>query len=229
MTADMAFECVLISRDPGVVCSMNRALEKFSIDTNVCFIPSRTSEHLADGNADLVIIDYDATTEDLLQDIYKVQRRQKPTVVAVSGSDGSIPGAHLTIRKPLSNDSCVQSVRNAYTRMLIDYRRHTRHSVLIPLRARDQYGRFYSLTIMDIGDGGVGFMSTELPSLGSILSFDLMLPDAKRSILIEAKVLWTRHARIGGCEFVRIAPLDVGTLHDWLKSKCRVKQPLVEI
>lgn len=229
MTADMAFECVLVSRDPEVIRTMNRVLDKFSIDTNVCFIPSKASEHLAKGNADLVIIDYDDAIEDLLRDIYKVRRRQKPTVVAVSGSDGSIPGAHLTIRKPLSNDSCVQSVRNAYTRMLIDYRRHTRYSVLITARARDQKGRFYSLTIMDIGDGGVGFMSTELPSEGSILSFDLLLPDAKRSIFIEAKVLWTRYARSGGCEFVRIAPLDVGTLHDWLKSKCRVKQPLVEV
>src|SRR2546423_725179 len=33
MTADMAFECVLVSRDPGVVSLMNKMLDKLAIST----------------------------------------------------------------------------------------------------------------------------------------------------------------------------------------------------
>jgi hypothetical protein len=228
MTADMAFECVLVSRDPGVVCVMNRVLDNFSIATNVCFTSSKASEHLAQGGADLIVVDYDETTEKFVRDLGKFQP-QKATVLAVSELEQPIPGAHLVIRKPLTGESCAQSVKTAYAKMLRDHRRHARYAVMSRVRAQDQNGRPIPITIMDVGDGGVGLITKELLAIGTRLSFHLLLPGAERSIFIEAKVLWTRQYGAAGCEFVRIPPVDLSILHDWLKRKCRVKKPLAAL
>ncbi len=226
MTADMAFECVLVSRDPGVVCVMNRVLDNFSIATNVCFTSSKASEHLAQGSTDLIIVDYDETTEEFVRNLCKIQL-QKATVIAVSELDRPVPGAHLAIRKPLTGESCAQSVKTAYTKMLRDHRRHARYALMTSVRADDQNGRTIPITIVDVGDGGIGMITKELLAIGTRLSFHLLLPGAERSIFIEAKVLWTRQYGAAGCEFVRIPPVDLSILHDWLKQKCRVKRPLV--
>jgi PilZ domain len=82
---------------------------------------------------------------------------------------------------------------------------------------------------MDIGDGGVALRSDEAFIVGDTLSFRLLLPAARRDINIQARVLWTRdHGRIG-CEFLRIPPVDVNILHDWLTQKLQVKKPLTTV
>ncbi len=229
MTAEMEFECVLVSRDPGVLCTMNRVLEKFSISTCVCFTSTKASDRLAGSGADLVVVDYDESMDDLIQEIYKPDRRQKPTIVAVSEVEQAIPGAHLTVRKPLTGESCTQSVKFAYVKMLRDHRRYARHALMASVTARDASQRTIPITVLDIGDGGIGFMTRKLVAVGTVLSFQLLLPGAQRAISIEARVLWTRQYGAAGCEFVRIPPVDLGILHDWLRSKCRVKRPLVEL
>ncbi len=47
MTSDLAFECFLISRDPAVVCVMNKLLDDHSISTKVCLSPSMAFDQLA--------------------------------------------------------------------------------------------------------------------------------------------------------------------------------------
>jgi hypothetical protein len=229
MTADMAFECVLVSRDPGVVCTLNKVLDRFSISTNICLTSSKAADRLAEGSADLIVVDWEESSAELLRTVYKPNGRQKPTVLAVSATDGAIPGAHFMLRKPLTGEACTKSLKVAYNRMLQDHRRHARYSVMTPLTAQNQNRQSIPLTVMDIGDGGVGLMSKEQFAVGDVLSFRLSLPNASRSVYIEARVLWTRQYGAAGCEFLRIPPVDLNILHDWLKSKCRVKQPRVEI
>ena len=155
--------------------------------------------------------------------------RQKPTVVAVSTVDQPVPGAHLMLPKPVTGESCVQSLKIAYFRMLRDHRRHARYAVMTPVTAEDQNHRSIPITISDIGDGGIGLITKELLAIGDVLSFRLWLPQGDRSIYIEARVLWTRQYGAAGCEFLRIPPVDLGVLQDWLKLKCRIKQPLIAL
>jgi len=89
--------------------------------------------------------------------------------------------------------------------------------------------RLLPVTITNIGDGGMGLSSREQLAIGDVLSFRLLLPHARRAIYIEARILWTREYNVSGCEFVRIPPVDLDILHDWLKSKCQVKKPLVTL
>ena len=59
MTLDMAFECLLVSREPKVVCTLNRALGNLSIATKICLSPSKALDELRITSTDLVIIDWE--------------------------------------------------------------------------------------------------------------------------------------------------------------------------
>lgn len=229
MTSDMAFECLLVSRDPSVVCPMNKLLEGFSISTNVCLSSSKAADQLSEGSTDLVIVDWEEDSPDLLHRIQKSGRWQKPTVVAVSSQDYPVPGAHVVVRKPITEASGALSLKAAYSRMLCDYRRHARYALMSSVQAMDEDNKSVDVTITDIGDGGVGLASKEEFAIGDILSFRLLLPGTERAIHIEARVQWARNYGAAGCEYLRIPPVDLIILHDWLKSKTQIKKPLVEM
>jgi len=228
MTSEMAFECLLVSRDPSVVCTVNKQLENLSISTNICLTASKALDQLSEGSADLVVVDLEDDSAELLQRIQESGRWQRPTVVAVSSGDYPVPGAHVVVRKPVTEVSVAKSLKAAYSRMLCDYRRHARYALIASVKATVK-NQPVDVTITDIGDGGVGLSSREQFTIGDVLSFHLLLPGTGRAIYIEAKVQWSRNYGVLGCEYVRIPPVDLNILHDWLKNKIQIKEPLVEI
>ncbi len=226
MTSDMAFECLFVSKDAGIFKTVGRVLRDLSISIKLCLSCSTAFDMLAQGSTDLVVIDWEGQeSSELLQRIWKGGKWKTPTVVAISSSDFRVPGAHIVLRKPLTTENSEKSFRDAYSRMLLDYRRHARHALMIPVVANSDDGRSMSVTITDIGDGGVGLSGKNLPIIGDVLSFRLPLPGTPREILIHARVLWSREYGRAGCEFVRIPPVDLVFLHDWLKAKSQVKKP----
>ncbi len=229
MTPEMAFECLLVSHDPAVFCTMDRILQDFSISTNICTTSSKAADLLEEGSTDLIVIDWEGeSSSELVQDVWKSRVKQKPTIVAVSTDNRAIPGVHVVIRKPVTPESGTKSLKAAYSRMLQDYRRHARYALMTSVLATNENNRTLSVTVTNIGDGGIGLTTKEKLTIGNILSFRLQLLGAKKEIYIQARVLWTRPYGAAGCEFLRIPPVDLQIMHDWLKSKCRVKRPLIE-
>ena len=226
MTSDMAFECLLISRDPAVVCVMNKLLDELSISTKVCLSPSRAFDQLAGRNTDLVIVDWDEDSAELLTGIRKSNGWRKPTVVAVSPSNCTVRGADIVLPKPVTDSSVTKSLKAAYSRMLYDHRRHTRYALMSKVTVTDERGRSIEAIILDIGDGGVGISVKEEFAVGDVLCFRLLLPGADRTIYIQARVQWTRAYGALGCEFLRIPPVDLNILSDWLTGKNQIKKPL---
>jgi hypothetical protein len=229
MTPDMAFECLLLSRDPKVVGTLNHVLDNLSICTRHCLTPSRALNVLREGSTDLVVIDCDEndSASELLNEISSSTRKQ--TIVAVSSFGRRIPGTDFVLTKPITPESGAQSFRQVYSWMVRDYRRHARYAVMIPVVARDNNNRLLPVTITNVGDGGIGLRTPEEIAIGDVLSFCLPLPDARRAIYIEARILWTRDYGISGGEFVQIPPLDLDILHDWLKLKCQIRKPLIPL
>jgi len=225
MTPEMAFECLLFSRDPMVVGILNRVLDSLSISTRHCLTCSKALNVLLEGGTDLVVVDCDETesASELLKEISRWTRKQ--TVVAVSTVDHRIPGVDFVLTKPITPESSVRSFRFVYNWMVRDYRRHARYAVMIPVVARDNYNRLFPVTITNVGDGGIGLSAQDEMPVGSVLSLHLALPDARRPIYVEVRILWTRDYGMSGGEFVRIPPIDLDILHDWLKHKCQIKKP----
>jgi hypothetical protein len=228
MTSDMAFECLLVTHDPGVFSTFSRLLRDLSICTDVCLSSSKALAVLEKRGTDLVVIDWEEASSDLLHELWKAGKWQKPTVVAISPQE-RIPGVHLVLRKPVTEESGRKSLKVAYSRMLQDYRRNARYALMVSATAMDERNRTIPVTVMDIGDGGVGLTCKEELVVGDALSFRLSLPGAKREISVQTRVLWTRDFGRVGCEFLRLPPVDLNILHDWLKQRIQVKKPLTEI
>ncbi len=230
MTPEMAFECLLLTDDAGVFSTLSRVLRDLSICTNVCLSPSKALSLLAKGSTDLIVIDWEEeTSSEFLHGMWKLGRRQKPTVVAISSQGGCIPGVHVVLPKPVTDEASRKALKLAYSRMLQNYRRHARYALMTPVVVTDDRNRSLPVTVMDIGDAGVGLRSKGDFIVGDTLSFHLTLPGASREISVQARVLWTREFGTVGCEFLRIPPVDVNILHDWLKQRMKVKKPLLEI
>ena len=226
--AEKTLECLLVSRDPGMVGMLSETLEKLAVSTDICFTASNAATRLTERRVDLVIVDWEEGAAELLRQIEESPERRKPTVLAVSPSGDPIPGAYALIRNPVTSESCAQPLRLAYNRMLRDHRRHARYPLMSSLTATDQNHRAIPINDADIGDGGVGLVTEERLAIGDVLSFRLLLPETTRSIHAEARVQWTGNGR-AGCEFVRIPPVELLVLHDWLKGQCQIRQPLVEV
>jgi Tfp pilus assembly protein PilZ len=230
MTPEMTFECLLLSQDPAVFCTMDRILQDFSIRTNVCSNSSRVASLLAEGNTDLIVIDLQREdSSEIMQQICQSRTGQKPTVLAVSAMDCAIPGVHVVLRKPVTPESGTKSLKAAYSRMLQDYRKHTRFAVMTPVLASDESNRTLSVIVTNIGEGGVGLTTKKKLAVGSILSFLVPLPGLGSEIHVQARVLWTRPYGAAGCEFGSIAPGDLQVLHAWLESRYRFKKPLIPV
>ena len=229
MTPEMTFECLLVSRDSNVVGIVNKLLENLSISTNIYPSSSTALHHFAERSADLVIIDCEDGSSDLIGEIRKSGGWRKPTVVAVTPTDCPALGADLLVYKPVTPEACADSLKAAYSRMIHDHRRHSRHAVMSTVSATNQRGQCVNLTITDIGDGGVGLVAKQDFRPGDTLSFLLLLPGADRAIFIEARVQWARQYSAMGCEFLHISPEDLNVLGAWLSSKNRIKKPTARI
>jgi PilZ domain len=230
MTSEMAFECLFVSTDADLFSIVARILRQLSISIEVCLRSSSAFDILRKGSTDLVVIDWEGEdSSELLQTIWKDGHAKKPTIVAVLTTHCPVVGAHIIVNKPVSLESGERCFKAAYSRMLLDHRRHARHALMMPVVATDQDGREIMVTVIDIGDGGVGLSTREKLVIGDVLSFRLLLPGTPREVLVHTRVLWTREYCRVGCEFVRIPPTDLMILHDWLKSKSQVKKPLLAV
>lgn len=229
VTSDMAFECLFISRDPSLFSVFARVLRDFSISMDVCLSAVKALDIVVKGHTELVLIDWEnEDSPEFMHGIWKGGKWRPPTVVAISSSDTPIPGAHVVVKRPVTPASGVKCMKAAYSMMLLDYRRHARHALTVPLIATCEDGRPVSVTITDIGHGGVGLSTTRDLVVGDVLSFRLLLPGAPRDILVCARILWTREYVRAGCEFQRLPPVDLMILDDWLLAKGQVKKPLIE-
>lgn len=230
MTSDMAFECLLASRDEYLFRTVARILRDLSISIHLCLSSANALDFLGRGSTDLVVIDWEwDDSSDLLRRIWENRKWRKPTVVAISALESSVPGAHMVLKKPVTAESGQKSFKNAYSRMLLDYRRHVRHALMLPVVATLGDGRVSRVIVTDIGDGGVGLSTTEPFVIGDCLTFRLLLPNACRDILLHARVLWAREYGRVGCEFLQIPPVDLMILHEWLRAKTKVKKPRLEM
>ena len=230
MTPDMAFECLLVSQDAKVFSTVSRILRDLSISMDMCLSSSKASRLLAGSTTDLFVIDWEGEASlHLLHEIWKSSGWQKPTIVGISQIDCRIPGAHVVLLKPVTAESGAKSLKIAYSRMLLDYRRLSRHALTMSVMATDERNRTVPVTIVDIGDGGVGLTTQTGLAIGDVLSFRLLLPGVRRDIYIQARTLWTLQNGRAGCVFVRIPPVDLSLLYDWLKEKIQVKKPLIEV
>jgi PilZ domain len=230
MTADMAFEGLVVSHDAAVLGVVSRLLHDLSICTYICLSSSKASDQLPKCGPDLVVIDWKGpSSSELVSNIWSAGDRKKPIIVAISAIRSRLTGVHIVLPKPVTIESAEKSLRSAYSMMLQEHRRNVRYALMLPVKTADPANRRVCATILDIGEGGIGISCNQKLVIGDLLSFRLWLPGSKRDIYVQVRVLWTKDYGRAGCEFARIPPVDCEILHDWLSCKLEIKKPLITV
>lgn len=227
MTPEMVFECLIVSDDIQVLSLMTCALGRLSIDVERCADPAKGLELLAKHDVDLVVCDCKGAAGEieLLHGVLISDRKRKPTVITVI--DGPFlalaaksAGAHVVIRKPLTRESCTQGLKAAYSRMVREERRARRYAIMRRVLAKNRRGELVQVTVTDVTEHGVGLLSRQQLTAGDVLSFDLVLPNAERSVAVEVRVLWWRH-NLAGAGFKGISRLDRQFVSGWCESRAK--------
>jgi hypothetical protein len=181
MTLDMAFECLLVSRDSGLACVTNGLLTAFSISINVCLSSLEAFDQLSNGSSDLVVIDWEGDSAEFLRGIRKSHGCRKPTVVAVSSNDFLMPSVDVFLRRSVTAESSAKSLKAASSKMIYDDRRHAPYALMSAVSATRDNDPSLDMTITNVGDGGVGLsIKQELPRRDSIFPFATARPKQRR-------------------------------------------------
>jgi hypothetical protein len=230
MNAETTFEALVLSRDVSAFRVVNLCLRELSIVTNICFSADKAAGELKPNRTDLVLLDFDThECSALLRQIWRCGTGKRPTIVALSRTATHIPGAHFVLQKPMTHAPAITSFRAIYRYMLLNYRQHARCSVMLPADIIDENLSVRKLIVTDIGQGGMGLMTREEIAVGSILKLKLELPETPRCMRVEARVLWKRAYSRLGCDFHRISTIDAIMLQEWIRNRCGVKKPLIEV
>jgi hypothetical protein len=229
VTPDMSLECLLVSRDAGVISVLKACLDNLSISTNICSNSSTAFDQFTRGNPELVIVDWKEDSPEFLSRIRKAQGWREPTILVISPNDSLVSDADVLVCHPVTSESGAKALKAAYMRMLYRRRRHTRYPLISTVRATDENDHSVDVTITNIGDGGLGLNARQEFIVGNRLSLRLLLPGTDKPVQIQVRVQWTRTYGALGCEFLHIPTADLHILHDWLSEKDTVKKPVSAI
>lgn len=231
MTPEMTFECLLVSKDPQIFGTLHRILRDLSVRTRICLTAASAADLLMEGRTDLLVVDWDkeSSGELLLSADAMSGDGRKPIVVALGEIDAVIPSSAVVLRKPLTQDVGTQCLHAAYSKMVRDLRRQIRLPVMTSSVAVDMRERSLPVKVLNLGDGGVGLSCSQGLAAGDILSFSISLPGLRKEISVEARILWSQPNATAGCEFVRISHADLEVMLDWLRSRCQIKKPLIDL
>jgi hypothetical protein len=111
--------------------------------------------------------------------------------------------------------------------MLQDFRKHTRFALMAPVLATDENSRHVSLTVTNIGEGGVG-LTTKL-AIGSTLCFRITLPGSGMKSPFEHSFYGVAGTASLGANLFHMPQFDVQLFHAWVESRYRIKQPLIAV
>lgn len=230
MTPEMAFECLFLSRDPALCGTIHTVLRKFSISVDHRLRPSDALQEITKGTHDLVVIDWEGeASSDFMRIIWRLPNKKKPTTMVISEEVASVPGAHVILRKPVTLDAGTKSLKTAYARMLLDYRMHARHAVMVCGTAKDENDQSFAMMVTDLSEKGVGIRNSVPVAVGSTLLLKVPLRDAPMPLHLSVRIVWTRGYGTAGCEIMDMPPADRAVFRDWLKARSRVKKPLIPV
>lgn len=227
MTDNLAFEGVLLSQNAQVLCTMNRVLDDFAIETNICLLPSEAAELLETKKIDILVVDWD-DSDAALKVLESVKSgSSKITVLALVANPSSVrramlSGAQFVLQKPLSVDAGEKCMRAAYNNMVREKRGAARVAVNIPVVLRIENEKVVQATVTDLSEGGMGVQCKEPLERGSSFSCGFLL-SGRGMVHATVRVTWKDKLGLCGGEFAYVPPAEYVLLQQWLATKLKRK------
>jgi CheY-like chemotaxis protein len=221
----MPLESLLLSRDGEVIRLLQSALEKLSIEVEVCCGVNSGHEILRTEKFDAIIVDCDDLVGGLrvLEGLRKTSSNKNSVMFAILNGTTTQQafqmGANFVLQKPISALNATRCFSAALNFMIREQRRYFRHPVEIAATLESADGQKLKATITNISEGGMAiFFRGKFPS-GSV-SATFNLPGGASPLEPKVQVAWMDDSGRAG---LRFADLNTGLreqLDQWLTAQC---------
>ena len=202
----MQLESLLLSRDPEVIRVVQPALEKLSIDVEVCRGVNSGEEILRTERFDAIIVDCDDLKGALgvLEGLRNsVSNKNSATFAIVNGTTTTQHafkmGANFVLQKPISALNARRCFSAAVNFMMRERRRYFRHPVEMPATLSFGEGQKMKVTVTNLSEGGMAiFFRGPLPK-GRVSTVSFNLPGAASALEPRVQVAWMDESGHAGC------------------------------
>ena len=225
MITPMTLESLLVTRDQQVIGVLRPAMEKLSIDVEVCRGARSGNEILQSEKFDAVIVDCDDLEGglDVLQGLRQSPSNKNSVSFAILNGNTTTQtafdlGAKFVLQKPISQLSATSCFSAALSFMVRERRRYFRHPVEIAVHL--EFGQHeLRATATNLSDGGMAVhFSGKLPK-GGLSAASFSLPDENTVIEVKATLAWVDGAGRAGVRFVELSASARQLLDGWLTEQ----------
>jgi CheY-like chemotaxis protein len=228
----MNLDSLLVSRDADLLGVVRPALEKISVNLDVCPESQAGNELLAKRKFDAVIIDCDDLRNgfDLLRVLRKTQSNAKAVAFAVvngktTTQEAFQSGANFVLQKPLTPLHASRCFNAALNFMVREQRRYYRHPVDMPVRISLPHNQEVTATTTNLSEGGMAIrIFGKLPK-DAQAQFRFTLPGVNVSLELKGQVAWADGTGHAGIRFVEIPQSSQYQLEKWLSDRLQDEMP----
>jgi CheY-like chemotaxis protein len=225
----MPLESLLLSRDPEVIRALRPALEKLSIQVEVCRGAQSGSEILSSEKFDAVIVDCDDLQGGLV--IPGLQRgssnRNSVTFAIVNGTATQTAfqmGANFVLQKPISPLNAMRCFSAAIGYMDRERRRYFSHPVEMPVTIFFGDRQEVKATATNISEGGMAILfGGKLPN-ANLSKVSFIIPGAATALECKAQFAWIDGTGRAGLRFAETAKNSREQLERWLTEQFEKSQ-----
>lgn len=222
----MPLESLLLSRDPEVIRVLQPALEKLSIDVEVCRGVSSGQEILRTEKFDAVLVDCDDLdgAVSVLESLRKsASNKNSVTFAILNGSTTTQQafqmGANFVLQKPISALNAKRCLSAAINFMIREQRRYFRFPVEIPSTITFGEGEKLKATVTNISEGGMAiFFRGQLPK-GTMSAATFKLPGVASPLEPKIQIAWVDESGRAGLRFADMSRESREQLDHWLADQ----------
>ena len=222
----MPLESLLLSRDPEVIRVLRPALEKLSIDVEVCSGVNSGQEILSTEKFDAVLVDCDDLkgAVGVLESLRKSATNKNSVTFAILNGGTSTQqafqmGANFVLQKPISALNAKRCLGAAINFMIREQRRYFRHPVEIPATIAFGGGEKLKATVTNLSEGGMAIFSRGKQPKGSVSTANFELPGIATPLEPKVQIAWMDDSGRAGLRFTEMPKDSREQLDTWLASQ----------
>ena len=223
----MRLESLLLSRDAEVIRVLQPALEKLSIEVEVCHGVRSGHEIIRTEKFDAIIVDCDELEGGLrvLEGLRKASSNKNSVTFAILNGTTTTQqafkmGVNFVLQKPISTLNATRCFSAALNFMIREQRRYFRHPVEIPATLGSGEGQKLKATITNISEGGMAiFFRGKFPS--GRVSANFKLPGVATPLEPKVQLAWMDDSGRAGLQFFDVAKDMRDQLDQWLTEQCK--------
>jgi DNA-binding response OmpR family regulator len=228
----MNLDSLLISQDATLLSVLRPALEKISVNLEVCAESRSGSDLMTKRKFDAVIIDCDDLQNgvDLLKALRHTQSNARAVAFAVvngktTTQQAFTSGANFVLQKPLTLLHASRCFNAALNFMVRERRRYFRHRVDMPLRISLPHNQEITATATNLSEGGMSIRVQGKLAKDAEARFGFTLPTTNISLELKGQVAWVDQAGHIGIRFIEVPQTSQYQLDKWLTDRLQNEMP----